>query len=195
MMSKRLTPGEWVLALDADERCTPELKEAVLREAESAEGIAAFAVRRQVWYLGRWIRHGGWYPDWRVRVVRRGRARWGGTDPHDKLVPDGPSRRIPADIRHYTYRDFSHQLRIINHFSDVVVDGWRKEGKRVPLLMAFLHPPVKFLECYVWKLGILDGWGGFVIALASSFYVFAKYVKLWERTRCPAPPADAPKSN
>lgn len=173
--------GDWILSLDADERCTPELRDALKREAES--DAVAFEVKRHVFYLGRWINHGGWYPDWRVRVVRRGRAKWGGTDPHDKLIPDVPAKRIHADIHHYTYQNYSHQLRIINHFSDVVTDGWIKSGKRFSLFMALFHPPIKFLECYVWKLGFLDGWPGFVIAIASAFYVFTKQVKLREKAR------------
>ncbi|MBI2900369.1 MAG: glycosyltransferase family 2 protein [Planctomycetes bacterium] len=178
--------GDWILSLDADERCTPELREAVERVCADPGDAAGFEVRRLVWYLGRWIRHGGWHPDWRVRIVRRGRGRWAGTDPHDKLVAEGPVRRLPADLHHFTYRDFGHQIRILNHFSDVVVEGWARESRPFRLLMAALHPPVKFLECYVWKLGILDGFAGFAIAAASAFYVFAKYVKLWERTRPPA---------
>ncbi len=177
------TSGEWVICLDADERCTPGLRAALERELPAAGDLAGFEVRRHAKYLGRWINHGGWYPDWKLRVVRRGRARWGGVDPHDKLIPDGRVRRLDAEIVHYTYRDFAHQLRIVNHFSDVVVEEMLKRGRRPSVLMAILHPPVKFLECYVWKLGFLDGMPGFVIAAASAFYVFAKHVKLWERER------------
>jgi len=180
--------GEWVLALDADERCTPELRDAIraaLPRAE-AEGLDGFEVRRHVHYLGRWIDHGGWYPDWKLRVVRRARARWTGSDPHDRLHVDGRSARLEADLVHFTYRDFAHQLRTVDRFSEVVAEGWLKEGRRFSLLDALLHPPAKFLECYVWKRGFLDGWPGFVIAMTSAFYVFAKQVKLWEKRRPPA---------
>jgi glycosyltransferase involved in cell wall biosynthesis len=183
--------GDWVISLDADERCTPEVRDAFLREAEGVDGLAGFEVRRHVRYLGRWINHGGWYPDWKLRIVRRGRARWGGTDPHDKLVPDGPVRRLDAEIHHFTYRDFAHQIRIINHFSDVVAGEYVKAGRKPCLLQAVFHPPAKFLECYLWKLGFLDGFPGFVIAIGSAFYVFARYVKLWEQAR--ARSGDAPQ--
>ena len=175
--------GEWVICLDADERCTPELRAAIEAALQDGDSLAGFEVRRHVKYLGRWINHGGWYPDWKLRVVRKGRARWGGEDPHDKLLPDGPVRRLDADLHHFTYRDFAHQIRIINHFSDVVVDGWLREGRRPSLLQAIFHPPVKFFECYLWKLGFLDGFAGFVIAIGSAFYIFARYVKLWDRGR------------
>lgn len=177
------TTGDWVICLDADERCTPELKEAILREIPSANGLAGFEVRRHVHYLGRWINHGGWYPDWKLRVIRRGCARWGGVDPHDKLIPDGPVRRLDAELHHFTYRDFAHQIRIINHFSDVVVAEYLKQGRKPSLLQAIFHPLGKFFECYLWKLGFLDGFPGFVIAVGSAFYIFARYVKLWEKGR------------
>jgi glycosyltransferase involved in cell wall biosynthesis len=176
--------GDWVLNLDADERCTPELREAAQRALAQAdaEGVAGFEVRRHVFYLGRWIDHGGWYPDWKLRLVRRDRARFGGYEPHDRLGVDGPVRRLDADLHHYTYRDFAQHLRTVERFSDVVAEEWRKEGRRFSLLDALLHPPAKFLECYVWKRGFLDGWPGFVIAATSAFYVFARQVKLRERT-------------
>lgn len=182
------TTAEWVLCLDADERCTPELAGAI-RSALAAPGDrAGFAVRRHVHYLGRWIDHGGWYPDWKLRLVRRGRARWGGVDPHDKLIADGPVARLEADLVHATYRDFADHLRTVQRFSDVVSDEWLRAGRRFSLLRAVAHAPVKFFECWIWKQGFRDGWPGFVIAATSAFYVFAKHVKLWEKSRRPAPP-------
>jgi glycosyltransferase involved in cell wall biosynthesis len=173
--------GDWVICLDADERCTPELRAKIEAACADSDGLAGFEVRRHVKYLGRWIDHGGWYPDWKLRVVRKGKARWGGVDPHDKLLPEGPVRRLEADLLHFTYRDFAHQIRIINHFSDVIVEEYLKQGRKPSMLQAVFHPPVKFLECYLWKLGFLDGFPGFVIAIGSAFYIFARYVKLWER--------------
>jgi glycosyltransferase involved in cell wall biosynthesis len=175
--------GDWVLALDADERCTPALRDAI-REALAADPpLAGYAMRRHAFYLGRWIDHGGWYPDWKLRLVRRGRARWGGVDPHDKLLADGLTGRLDAELVHLTYRDFADHLRTVQRFSDVVSDEWVKQGRRFSLLRALLHPPAKFLECYLWKQGFRDGWPGFVIAATSAFYVLAKHVKLWEKTR------------
>ena len=144
-----------------------------------------FEVRRHVFYLGRWIDHGGWYPDWKLRLVRRDRARWGGTDPHDKLIADGPVGRLEADLVHFTYGSFADHIRTLQRFSDVVSEVQAREGRRFSLLRAILHPPAKFFECWIWKRGFLDGWPGFVIAATSAFYVFAKYVKLWELTASP----------
>jgi glycosyltransferase involved in cell wall biosynthesis len=177
------TRGDWVLCLDADERCTPALRAAIEAALADDPAVAGFEVRRHVFYLGRWIDHGGWYPDWKLRLVRRGRARWGGVDPHDKLLPDGPVRRLDAELVHLTYGDFADHLRTVQRFSDVVSEGWAARGRRFSLALALLHPPAKFLECWLWRQGFRDGWPGFVIAATSSFYVFAKHVKLWEKTR------------
>jgi len=176
------TTGAWVLCVDADERCTPALRAAIEIALRGAASEAGFEVRRHVFYLGRWIDHGGWYPDWKLRLVRRGKARWSGVDPHDKLIAEGPVGRLDAELVHLTYADFAAHLRTVQRFSDVVSEVWMGEGRRFSLLRALLHPPAKFFECYVWKRGFLDGWPGFVIAATSSFYVFAKYVKLWEKT-------------
>lgn len=183
---------DWVLSLDADERCTPALRDAI-RDALAAPGEAvAFELRRLTWHLGRWIRHGGWYPDWTVRLVRRGRVERDGREPHDKLVPKGPLRRVHADLLHYSYADFAHQIRTINHFSDVMAEEYVREGRRFAAWKAVVRPPGKFLECYLWKRGFLDGFAGFAIAVASAFLVFARYVKQWERSRADARPEGRP---
>jgi glycosyltransferase involved in cell wall biosynthesis len=178
--------GEWILSLDADEAVSPELAQEIHRVlADPPAGVVAFSMPRKTWYLGRWILHGGWYPDRKVRLVRRGCARWEGDDPHDRLVPNGPTAPLRGDIYHRTYRNFGHQIQIIDRFSEVVVGRYLEKYRRfrrgwiVPLMV--LHPPWKFFECYVWKGGFLDGVPGFVIAMASAFYVFAKYAKAWER--------------
>jgi glycosyltransferase involved in cell wall biosynthesis len=187
------TTGEWILCLDADERVTPALRAAIERALAGPAACDGFAMRRHVFHLGRWIDHGGWYPDWKLRLVRRGRARWGGVDPHDKLVADGPVARLDADLVHLSYRDFAAHVRTLQRFSDVVAAQWAREGRRFSLPRALLHPPVKFFECFVWKQGFRDGWPGFVIAATSAFYVFAKHVKLFEHTRVgQATPPDAP---
>ena len=182
--------SEWVLSLDADERCTDGLRAAIESVLASGPTAAGFSVRRHVHYLGRWIDHGGWYPDWKLRFVRREVARWGGVDPHDKLGVEGTVERLDAELVHHTYPDFAGHIQTLQRFSDVVAAEWQTAGRRFQLWRAVTHPGVKFLECYVWKSGWRDGWPGFVIAATSAFYVFAKYVKLWEREQSPPPRVD-----
>jgi len=172
---------EWVLCLDADERVSPELREEIEQHL-SMEGncLDGYYFPRHSYYLGRWINHGGWYPDYKLRLIRKGKGRWGGRDPHDKIIADGPTKPLKGKILHYVYDNLSHQLETVNSFSTISPEQWNKEGKKFNLFLIFLRPPIRFLETYVWKKGFLDGFPGFVIAMASAFYVFLKYAKLWE---------------
>ena len=175
--------GDWVLNLDADERCAPALRDAARAAIAADPPQAGFEMRRRAFYLGRWIGHGGWYPDWKLRLFRRGRARFGGHGPHDRVRADGSVGRLDAEILHFPYTDFAEHVRTLQRYSEVVAAEWAAGGRRFSLARALLHPPAKFLECYLWKQGVRDGWPGFAIAATSAFYVFAKHVKLWEKTR------------
>lgn len=176
--------GEWVLSLDADERIPPPLAESIRSSIASAGAESAgYRVNRHAFYLGRWISHGGWYPDWKLRLFRRTRGRYIGEDPHDEIAVDGAVADLSGELHHYTYGSFSDQLRQIDRFSEAVVARWIREGRRFSLPRMLLHPPAKFLECYLWKRGWCDGLPGFIIAVATAFYAFVRHVKLWERSR------------
>ncbi len=176
------TSGRWILNLDSDEEVTPELAEEIVEAVRQADdGVAAFSMPRLSRYLGRWIRHGGWYPDRKVRLCRRGRARWEGGRLHESLVADGEVRELENPLRHYVYRDIADQAATINRFSDVVAEERGPKGGWWVVAGAF-HALGKFAECYLWKLGFLDGLAGLVIAMNSSWYVFLKHAKAWERS-------------
>jgi glycosyltransferase involved in cell wall biosynthesis len=173
--------GAWVLSLDADERLSAEAAAEIRRTVVDGDPAAdGFMFPRQSFYLGRWILHGGWYPDRKLRLVRRGRARWTGEDPHDKLVVDGTTGQCSGKIYHYVYRDIAQQLKTVDSFSRITAEQWHRQGVPARLLPLLVRPPLKFLETYVWKRGFLDGMPGFIIAVISSCYVFLKYAKLWE---------------
>src|SRR5262245_53791054 len=177
--------GDWLLCIDADERCSPELKEEIQRALPELESIGGCEVKRHAWYLGRWINHGGWYPDWKARFVKRSGAKCVGHGPHYRILPDGPVRKLDAELHHYPYGDFKDQVDTVNKYSDLFADEMLRNGGRFQSLRAVIHPLGKFVGCYFWKLGFLDGWPGFVIAVASAFHVFSRYVKLRERTGNP----------
>jgi glycosyltransferase involved in cell wall biosynthesis len=182
--------GDWIVSLDADERLAPGSREEILRAiAAAAPGIDGFMFPRHSFYLGRWINHGGWYPDYKLRLIRKGKGRWGGIDPHDKLEVEGKTGTISSEILHFVYRSLSHQLATVDSFSDITARQWQEQGRAFRLLPLLARPPLKFLECYLWKQGFRDGLPGFIIAVASSFYVFLKYAKLWEGQHRPAPEA------
>ncbi len=192
-----LVETDWVLALDADERVTPELRAEIESLLAGTPAHGGYRIPRHTWYLGRWIRHGGWYPDLKLRLLHKDRGRYGGTDPHDHFLLDGPPGRLNGEIQHYTYRGFANQLRQINSFSDTAAAEWERDGHRFAFWRLLLRPPFKFLETYVWKRGFLDGLPGFIIAVSTAYYMFVKYVKLWERERrivsTPPPPQPAPE--
>jgi glycosyltransferase involved in cell wall biosynthesis len=176
-----LATKDWVFCLDADERCTPDLAKDIERVVTTNEA-EGYYVKRHTYYLSRWINHCGWYPDYKLRLAKRGLCKSTGTDPHDSIVVNGRTKKLDSELHHFTYRDFADQIRTINNFSDITRDQWIKEDKRPSIPGMLFHPMAKFFEIYFYKLGFLDGVAGFVIAASTSFYVFCKYVKLWETT-------------
>ena len=173
--------NEWVLSLDADEEVPDNLAREIIMNITAAESkIAGFSMPRLSLYLGRWIRHGGWYPDRKVRLVRLGKGKWQGVDPHDQLVVDGVVKKLENPIHHYVYRSISDQVVTMNNFSDIYAKQARpKDGWFV--VAGIFHAFGKFLECYFWKRGFLDGIPGLVIAMNSAGYVFLKHAKRWEQ--------------
>jgi glycosyltransferase involved in cell wall biosynthesis len=169
----------WVLSLDADERVSPELAERV-RAALASPAAAGYRVRRRTWYLGRWIAHCGWYPDARVRLFDRERARWGGIDPHDLVEVNGPVADLDADLLHYSYHDLADHLRTINDFTTIAARRYFELGRRCRATDLVFRPVLAFLNKYVMKLGFLDGTPGLVVCLLHGYYVLLKYAKLWE---------------
>lgn len=174
--------GEWILCLDADESVSPELRsEIISRLANVDTTVVAFAIPRLSRYLGKWIYHGGWYPDRKIRLVRNGKASWIGDGIHEKLAPQGRFLHLSSPILHSVYRDISDQIRTIDRFSTVVAENSSKAGASWYVLLGVFHAIGKFLECAFWKRGLFDGVPGLIIAVNSSFYVFLKHAKIWER--------------
>ena len=147
---------------------------------------------RRVFALGRWIRHGGWYPEWRVRLFDRRRGRWGGVDPHDRFEAQGPVERLTGGhLEHHTWRSLHDFAAKQNRFSTVAAREAFARGRRASALDLLLRPPFRFLRMYALKAGFLDGWAGFQLARLEAFTVFLKYAKLRELER--AGPAEAPE--
>jgi glycosyltransferase involved in cell wall biosynthesis len=172
---------DWVLCLDADERVSPELRASILRALESPDLPAGFECARRTRYLGRWIRHGGWYPDRKLRLFRRSAGRWGGTNPHDHVRVEGRVARLGGDLLHHSYRSLSDHLRTIDSFTTIAAREKRAAGRRAGWLDTTLRPFGKFLRMYVLRAGFLDGWPGFAAAVSGAYYVFLKYAKLREQ--------------
>jgi glycosyltransferase involved in cell wall biosynthesis len=177
--------NEWVLTLDADEAVSEEL-ERELRELLAREEIRenGFTVPRRTYYLGRWIRRSGWYPDRKLRLYRKERAVFGGDDPHEVIEVPGPAGELAGDLLHYTYRDFRHHASQITRYALVNAEARHQRGARAGALAMALRPPLAFLKLYVLKLGFLDGVPGLMIgAMNGWYYTFVKYARLWELSR------------
>jgi glycosyltransferase involved in cell wall biosynthesis len=172
--------SEWVLSLDADEAVSEGLAEEIRAAiGQVPSEVGGFSMPRLSCYLGRWIRHGGWYPDTKVRLARKGQGRWVGDALHETLTVDGRVLPLYQPILHFVYRSISDQLHTIDRFSTIAArEGGRASGMYV--LAGLGHAAVKFVECYLWKLGFMDGWPGLIIATNSAWYVFLKHAKAWE---------------
>ncbi|MCF6155017.1 MAG: glycosyltransferase family 2 protein [Candidatus Brocadia sp.] len=176
-----LAKNDWILCLDADERLSPGLIGEIQEAVRNPGTIVGFIFPRRCFYLGRWIYHGDWYPDYQLRLFKRGSGQWQGTNPHGRVIVDGKTRYMKHDINHFNYKNFSHQLRTIDNYSNIFADV-NERNKRFSLFQLIFRPLGKFIKIYIIKMGFLDGLPGFIVAASSAFFVFAKYVKLWERT-------------
>ena len=183
-IARNLARGEWVLFVDADEAVSPALRDEILGTLRRGvpDGVDGFDFPRQVWYMRRWIRHGDWYPDTKLRLFRKARGRCCGIEPHERIEVRGEVRHLRAPLFHYTYDDIADQVSTMNRFSSISASS---EGRRRPSSAALLwgmlmHPPFRFFRCYFVKLGFLDGVAGLVIARSAAFSTFLKYAKLWE---------------
>lgn len=170
----------WILSLDADERLSPELRQEILALKEDEPECAGFSMPRQVFYLGRWIRHSGWYPDRKIRLFRKDKARWEGKYVHEKLVIEGKVEKLHGSIHHFTYRSIQDHLERINSFSDLGAKKLYAQRKKCRWYHLFFLPFFRFVKSYIWKGGFLDGFAGLVISVLNGYAIFVRYAKLKE---------------
>jgi glycosyltransferase involved in cell wall biosynthesis len=175
-----------VLCIDADERISFELAAEIRRLREAGfPGPAGWRMPRMSSYLGRWIRHGTWYPDPQLRLFDRRRGRWTGRDPHDRVELDGEIGRLRGHLLHYPYRNLEDHLASIDRYTTTMARGLAEEGRHARLIDLALRPPGRFLRSYLLQLGFLDGWRGLLLASLAAHYVRLKYAKLWLRAGRP----------
>ena len=174
------TSQPWMLGLDADEVVSPPLRteiESLFRDPARGAAHAAFEFPRCTRYHGRWIRHGDWYPDRQRRLWRRGAARWGGVDPHDRLEVQGSIGRLRGDLLHYSMESFDHQIAKTVAYADDFVRHAKLGHRRITHFDLLVRPTWRFLRAYVLRLGFLDGWQGYSVAWMTAFYTFLRYAK------------------
>ena len=174
----------WVLSLDADERLSPKLRDEIKLWKEQKSECSGFSMPRQVFYLGRWIRHSGWYPDRKIRLFCKDKARWEGEYVHESLVIQGEVKKFKESLYHFTYRNIADHLRRINLFSDLGAQEFYAQNKKCRWYHLAFLPFFRFVRAYLLKAGFLDGFAGFVISVLEGYSVFSRYAKLreiWKR--------------
>jgi len=141
-------------------------------------------------FLGHWVRHGDWYPDWQMRLWRTGKARWGGTDPHDRLIVEGNVATLSGDILHYSNPSISSYVSKINYFSDLYLESRIKKGSRWSPAEAGFRAFWRFTRAYFIRLGFLDGYPGFYIAASTFYSTLVRHTRLLEHnlSKRPIPP-------
>jgi glycosyltransferase involved in cell wall biosynthesis len=172
--------GPWIFSLDADERVSPELRQELIALRAAEPDMDAYLIPRRVFYLGRWIRHSGWYPDRKIRLFRKTRAHWEGEYVHESLVVEGRTGKLRGAIHHFTYRNIHDHLARINTFSDLGAQKLYAQKKKARWYHLMCLPFFRFVRAYVWKRGFLDGFPGMVISVLTAYAVFIRYAKLRE---------------
>lgn len=175
---------DYILALDADEVLSEELKASVL-EVKASWKYDGYSVNRFNNYCGKWIRFCGWYPDRKIRLWDRRKARWSGEDPHDKVqLFAGRVKQLQGDLLHYAYFTVDEHLRQMHKFAEVAAKAKYRNGKKpIFLIHVVLNPMFKFFRKYLLQLGFLDGYYGFVFCATTSALNFYKYLRLYEYHR------------
>jgi glycosyltransferase involved in cell wall biosynthesis len=171
-----------VLSLDADEALSEELARSILN-ATGNWSWDGYRFNRLTHYCGKWIRHSGWYPDAKLRLWDRRKGRWGGVNPHDHVVMDAGSRirHLGGDLLHYSYHSIADHIAQINRFSEIAARAAFSQGRKANIFGdILLNPFLTFFKKYIVKLGILDGYEGFVISIHTAYGKFLKYAKLNE---------------
>lgn len=170
-----------ILSLDADEALSPALRLSIL-QAKKDWPHDGYYVNRLNQLGGRWIRHGGWYPDRKMRLFDRRCYQMGGVNPHDRFdpTPDAKTTRLSGDLLHYTNDTLASRIATINNFTNIAAQEFHQAGKRGSWWRILLKPPARFLSEYLLKSGWRDGFYGYFIAKTSAQYVWLREVKLLE---------------
>jgi glycosyltransferase involved in cell wall biosynthesis len=175
--------GDWVFWLDADERATVELQKEIQNVLKSAgPDVKALRMPRKANFLGKWIKHCGWYPGRVVRVFRRSEGKFSEERVHEKLEIAGEIIDLNSDLLHYTDPNLVHYYNKFNNYTSLAADELILKKRKFRFFNMVVNPVWVFVKMYFIKLGFLDGIQGFILCVLSAQYVFTKYAKLWELT-------------
>lgn len=173
---------DYILSIDGDEALNSEMREEILKFKTSPTQVDGVMFRRLTNYNGFWVRHCGWYPDWKLRLFHKNKANWTGKNPHDIITMNSGSsiQKFDGEILHYSYFSVSDHVSQTNKFTTIAAKAAYDDGKRSGPIAPFFRGLLKFLRDYFLKLGFLDGRYGLTICVINSLYVFLKYTKIYE---------------
>ena len=176
--------ADWVLQLDADEALEPELADEISRELGGADNVIGFWIPRKNFFLGKWIKHGGFYPDPKLRLIRRGAGKFEEYGAHPTIQVNGPTGRLKNALIHSAYPTLRGYIDHMNSYSSSGAEvAIAKGGRGFNLVNIVVRPKLTFIYNYLFRLGFLDGREGFLLHLYHAVYVSWKYAKAWELSR------------
>jgi len=176
--------GDWILSLDADEEVEPALAQEIREALAANPSVAGFWIPRKNFFLGRWIKHGGYYPDPKLRLFRRGAGEFEDRLVHEDIRLAGTTARMRHHLLHHAYPTIEDYLEHMNRYSSLGAHmAAAKRVRRFSFLDIVIRPRLTFFYNYVLRLGLLDGREGLLLHLYHAQYVSWKYAKAWERTR------------
>jgi glycosyltransferase involved in cell wall biosynthesis len=180
-----LTGGDWILSLDADERVSDGLRGEIqtLQQLAMDTAAAGFAIPRQNYLWGRWLRYGDLYPDYQIRLFRRGKGYFSARRVHESVTVDGRVERLQHAIQHHSYQGIGDVVQRLDRYTGLAALDLFEQGQAFRLTALLLRPAGRFLRNYLWKQGFRDGIPGLLMAVSYAYSVFVREAKLWELTR------------
>ncbi len=172
------TTGHWVLCLDVDERITEELREEIKTTISQPDAKDGYFLARKNFFLGKWIKHCGWYPDYTLRLFKNGKGRYAEREVHESIDLAGSTGHLKNPMEHHTYKSISDYITRLDNYTTLAAVELNKQNKHYGLWHIVLRPIYTFFHMYVIRLGFLDGCDGLILSGLYSFYTFTKYVKL-----------------
>lgn len=169
--------SEWILSIDADEQIPAELSEEI-KAAVKADAAEGYYIPRLTNFLGKWIKHSGWYPDYVLRVFRKKSGNFSESPVHEKAAVDGKVGHLSHHLLHYSYPDIDTYFLKLKRYSSLAAEDLHKKNKKCSLPVLLLKPAAAFYRHYIFKAGFMDGIEGYLIAVLSAFGVLTKYLKL-----------------
>lgn len=180
---------DWILNLDCDERLSDQLRQSILALKQTGAEKAGYKFNRLTWYIYRFIRHSGWYPDDKVRLYDRRQCAWQGDKVHEIInTPAEKTGKLKGDLLHYSFRSIDDHLKTIRGYSEMAAQAMHARGRKVSLAGVFARAFWVIIRKFFFELAFLDGAAGIIITYYSAVATFTKYVKLYVLAHTPPSP-------